>query len=198
VDRTLALTFDDGPEPVWSARVLDALQRADAHATFFLIGRRVLDEPGPTREILASGNELQLHCHRHIRHSELSEAGIEHDTREALAALASVGVRPTRWRTPWGIRTADTLRVARRHRLQLIHWTIDTHDWRGDAPEVMLRRARLRLTTDAVVLMHDGLGPGSQRSTCENTVELIGPLVDAARSEGLEVGPLPAAVGQRR
>ena len=198
VPRTLALTFDDGPEHVWSSRVVHELQLCDAHATFFLIGERVHDAPEQARAIVTSGNEAQLHCHRHIRHSELSEAEIEQDTREALGALATVGVRPTHWRTPWGVRTADTLRVAERHRLQLVHWTIDTHDWRGDTAEAMLTRARSQLAKGGVVLMHDGLGPGSRRATCQNTVELIGPLVDAARSEGLEVTPLSVGAEERR
>jgi len=198
VPRTLTLTFDDGPEHVWSSRVVHELQLCDAHATFFLIGERVHDAPERARAIVTSGNEAQLHCHRHIRHSELSEVEIEQDTREALGALAKVGVRPTHWRTPWGVRTAATLRVARRHRLQLVHWTIDTHDWRGDTAEAMLTRARSQLATGGVVLMHDGLGPGSRRATCQNTVELIGPLVDAARSEGLEVTPLSGGAEERR
>jgi peptidoglycan/xylan/chitin deacetylase (PgdA/CDA1 family) len=197
VRRTLTLTFDDGPEPVWSARVVHELQRRDAHAMFFLVGERVRAMPEQAKAIVASGHEVQLHCHRHVRHSDLSEAEIEADTCEALSALAAVGVRPTHWRTPWGVRTADTLRVAARHRLQLVHWTIDTHDWRGDTAQAMLERARARLPTGGVVLMHDGLGPGSQRDTCENTVELIGPLLDAARSEGLVVGPLPDELGGR-
>jgi peptidoglycan/xylan/chitin deacetylase (PgdA/CDA1 family) len=196
VSRTLTLTFDDGPEPVWSSRVVDELQRRDARATFFLVGERVRETPEQAREIVASGNEVQLHCHRHVRHSDLSETEIEQDTCEALSALAAVGVRPTHWRTPWGVQTADTLRVARRHRLRLVHWTIDTHDWRGDTAQEMLTRARSQLETGGVVLMHDGLGPGSRRDTCENTVQLIGPLVDAVRSEGLVVGPLPGGIGE--
>jgi peptidoglycan/xylan/chitin deacetylase (PgdA/CDA1 family) len=198
VSLTLTLTFDDGPEPVWSTRVAEELQRCSAHATFFLVGERVRQAPDQARAIVASGNEAQLHCHRHIRHSELSEAEIEQDTRKALCALAAVGVRPTSWRTPWGVRTADTLRVARRHRLRLVHWTIDTHDWRGDTAEQMLMQAHSQLATGGVVLMHDGLGPGSRRNGCENTVELIGPLLDAARSEGLELAPVSLGTGARR
>jgi peptidoglycan-N-acetylglucosamine deacetylase len=187
VQPSLTLTFDDGPEPMWSSRVVQELRHCDAQATFFLVGERVRDAPEHARAVVASGNQAQLHCHRHVRHSELSEAEIEQDTREALSALATVGVRPTCWRTPWGIRTADTLRVARRHRLRLVHWTIDTHDWRGDSAEAMFTQARSQLSAGGVVLMHDGLGPGSRRTGAQNTVELIGPLVDAARHVGVAV-----------
>ena len=85
---------------------------------------------------------MQLHAHRHVRHTELDEREIELDTRPALEALASVGVRPTHWRTPWGVRTAATERVAARHGLTLVDWTLDTHDWRGDPASAMFARAR--------------------------------------------------------
>ena len=194
--RTLSLTFDDGPDELWSTRVLEALLDCSAWGTFFVIGERAQAAPELLAAIIETGNEVQLHCHRHIRHTELSELEIERDTGEALAALAELGVRPTYWRTPWGAQTAATIRVAKRHGLALVNWTIDTHDWRGDPAAVMLARARARLVDGGVVLMHDGLGPGALRVGCENTVELLKPLVAAARSAGLEVGPRLAEVGE--
>jgi peptidoglycan-N-acetylglucosamine deacetylase len=112
-------------------------------------------------------------------------------------------VRPTHWRTPWGVRTAATQAVAARHGLTLVDWTLDTHDWRGDLASSMLARASSQLTPGAVVLMHDALGPGALRSGCQNTVELIEPLVIAARARGLRVeaitrGGLPEPHGRDR
>jgi peptidoglycan/xylan/chitin deacetylase (PgdA/CDA1 family) len=190
VPHTLSLTFDDGPDELWSPRVLGTLKRCRAAGTFFLICARVGETPEIARAIIESGSEVQLHCYRHIRHSDLSEIEIERDTHEALAALAQVGIRPSYWRTPWGVQTAATARVAERNRLRLVNWTIDTHDWRGDAAAEMLARACLQLHDGGIVLMHDALGPGALRTGCENTVELLPGLIAAARSAGLEVGPL--------
>jgi peptidoglycan/xylan/chitin deacetylase (PgdA/CDA1 family) len=186
----LSLTFDDGPDPRWTSRVLDALDRCGARATFFMVGVRILAAPAAARAVLAAGHEVQLHCHRHVRHTDLDEAEIERDTRAALAVLAGIGVRPTQWRTPWGVETAASARVARAHGLSLVRWTLDTHDWRGDRPEAMLANARPLLVDGDVVLMHDALGPGALRGDCENTVELVEGLVTAARNEGIGVGPL--------
>ncbi len=187
---TLTLTFDDGPHEDWSARVVDVLRECGARATFFMVGERVREHPALVRTILDSGNQVQLHCHRHIRHTELSEPELEQDTCDGLAALAELGAHPTHWRTPWGVRTAATSRVAARHSLTLVNWTIDTHDWRGDRAATMLARARTQLTGGGVVLMHDALGPGALRTGCANTVDLLAPLIAAARREGLDVGPL--------
>lgn len=186
----LSLTFDDGPEMPWTIRVLDALERLQVRATFFVVGERVLAAPAVARTVIAAGHEVQLHCHRHIRHTDLDELEIERDTRSALAALQAIGVRPTHWRTPWGVQTAATARVAQTHGLTLVRWTFDTHDWRGDPPSRMLAQAQSELGVGGVVLMHDALGPGAMRLGCQNTIALLDDLVEQARSEGLTVGPL--------
>ncbi len=187
---SLSLTFDDGPDKHWTYEVLAALERCGARATFFVLGERVLAAPDTVRDVLRAGHDVQLHGHRHLRHSEHDEREIEHDTQLALAALAGVGVRPTHWRTPWGVRTAATDAVAERHGLTLVGWTLDTHDWRGDLASAMFARARSQLRPGAVVLMHDALGPGALRAGCHGTVELIEPLVIAARASGLRIEPV--------
>jgi len=169
--------------------VLEQLERCRTRATFFALGELVEKTPAVVRAAVEAGHEVQLHGHRHLRHSGLAEEEIELDTRAALGALAEVGVRPTRWRAPWGIVTPASERVAARHRLTLVHWSIDTHDWRGDPALAMLARARGQLAPGALVLMHDGLGPGALRNGCENTVELLAPLIGAARARGLAPAP---------
>ncbi len=169
---------------------MDVLAQLGVGATFFMLGERVQALPRVARMVVEAGYDVQLHAHRHIRHDELTEQEIESDTVQALAALAAVGVRPTWWRTPWGVRTDATDRVAARHGLTLVHWTIETHDWRGDSPSAMLRRAGSQIEQGAIVLMHDALGPGATRLGVQNTVELLAPLVAAARSAGLDAGAL--------
>jgi peptidoglycan-N-acetylglucosamine deacetylase len=188
----LSFTFDDGPEPVWTEQVLSELDRCGVRATFFLIGERVLDHPLLARAILGAGHEVQLHCHRHVRHTELSEAELIEDTRQGLDALVSVEVTPRLWRAPWGVQTHASERVAQRFGLTLVRWSIDTHDWSGISPAQMLAGARPALARGGAVLMHDGLGPGSQRIGAQNTVGLIGPLSAAAKEFGISLQPLRA------
>jgi peptidoglycan/xylan/chitin deacetylase (PgdA/CDA1 family) len=199
VPRSLNLTFDDGPDRVWTRRMTAALRRHDVRGTFFMVGERVLAEPIVACEVLEQGHQIQLHCHRHVRHTELSGSEIERDTWDALAALAEIGVEPTRWRTPWGVVTADSEAVAARLGLRLIGWDHDTHDWRGDSPARMMAALGPRLSLGGSVLMHDGLGPGATRSDCSNTVGLLDPLIEAARTARLLVSTardLDDAAGQ--
>ena len=107
---------------------------------------------------------------------------------ERSSTLARVGVRPSRWRIPWGHLADFTPELAAERELRLVGWTADTHDWRGDSPEQML--SATRLARGGIVLAHDGIGPGARRATAQATAELIAPLVQRARENGLEPGPL--------
>ena len=93
-----------------------------------------------------------------------------------------------------GLITPATEEVAIKRRLRLVGWTADTEDRRGGAPEEMLARIRGRISPGAIVLMHDGVGPGATREGCAATVDLVRPLVVLVRSCGLE----PATVGELR
>lgn len=186
----LSFTFDDGPDETWTPLILEQLERCEATATFFMVGERVLAAPGLARRVLAAGHDVQLHCHRHVRHTELTETELQLDTEQALAALASVGVRPRLWRAPWGVTTEASQHAAERMGLGLVRWSIDTHDWRGDAPQRMLAHARPRLTDRATVLMHDALGPGARRPGCQNTLALLPTLTAAIRAQGLKLASM--------
>jgi len=134
-----------------------------------------------------AGHEVGFHCLDHVRHSECGGAEIAADVREGLAMLASIGVRPTAWRTPWGVVTEATYRVAAEHELEICGWSFDSHDWRGDSRERMLAAlaAEDGLRDGAVVLMHDGIGPGALRAGCAETVALAEALLVAAEARGL-------------
>jgi peptidoglycan/xylan/chitin deacetylase (PgdA/CDA1 family) len=190
----IALTFDDGPDPIWTPRVLDELKREEATATFFVEAPRALASPGLIAAMTAAGHEVGLHCVHHVRHSEREEDEVRAEVEVGLAMLASLGVRPTAWRAPWGDVTELTRRLAGEHGLQLWGWSFDSHDWRGDGCGKMLGalRAAGGLEGGTVALMHDGLGPGARRRDCAETVGLTRELLGAARAAGLRPAPLSA------
>jgi peptidoglycan/xylan/chitin deacetylase (PgdA/CDA1 family) len=190
MSQAVSFTFDDGPDGVWTPRVHAELERLGVHATFFVIGEGALAHPDVLRATVDAGHQVQLHCHRHVRHTQMSERELECDTEQALEALSRAGVQPALWRVPWGISTPASERVARSFGLRLVGWSIDTHDWRGDAPAAMLAAGKADLLAGGSVLMHDALGPGSKRAGCENTVALLERLTVATRELGLALEPL--------
>src|SRR5262249_55187811 len=99
----------------------------------------------------------------------------------------------------WGDLADFTLALAAAHELQVVGWTIDTHDWRGDPADQML--AAISLEAGGIVLAHDGVGSGARRATADTTAELIPPLLERARHQGLTPGrlhfdwPVPLPLG---
>lgn len=171
-------------------RLLDLLASAGATATFFPIAPRAETLPELVRRMLDEGHTVGLHCDEHIRHTERTEAWLEADTRRALGRLRDLGARPVRWRTPWGVTADWTKSVADALDLTLTGWTVDTHDWRGDGAPDMLAATRAQLTGGAIVLAHDGIGPGALRADAAETVAFAELAIDHARGTGLDVAAL--------
>lgn len=169
----MAMTFDDGPDPVWTPRLLDLLRRLGARATFFPIAPRAAAHPRLIARMLEEGHAVGLHCHEHVRHSERDLEWLRSDTRCALTSLAMLGVKPSFWRTPWGDMAHWSPRVAHEHGLRLVGWTADTSDWRGCSSDEMFEDTRELLEEGAIVLAHDGIGPGAMRNGAAETLAYV-------------------------
>jgi peptidoglycan/xylan/chitin deacetylase (PgdA/CDA1 family) len=186
----LNLTFDDGPDPVWTPRLLDLLATLGARATFFPIAARAAENPRIIERIRVEGHSIGLHCDEHVRHSERDMAWLASDTDVALGRLAGLGVRPEFWRTPWGDIAPWSTQIARDRDLRLIGWTTDTGDWRGDPAVEMFEATCARLTEGAIVLAHDGLGPGARRESVEATLEYVALVGEHSHENGLSLEAL--------
>jgi peptidoglycan-N-acetylglucosamine deacetylase len=186
----LALTFDDGPDHVWTPRLLDLLGSAGAHATFFVIAPRAARQPDLIERMSQEGHSVGLHCDVHDRHTSRDIRWGRHDTSLGLSRLRELGASPRLWRTPWGELAWWSGQVAREQNLRLVHWTVDTHDWRGDPAQQMFDSTRERLEDGAIVLAHDGVGPGARRTDAAQTLGFVEQVAVHARADGLELGAL--------
>jgi len=188
--ETLALTFDDGPDVHGTPLVLDALARAGGRATFFVIAPRAAAHPELVARIVGAGHAVGLHCDEHVRHSKRDAEWCAADTRRALQRLHQLGVSPTLWRTPWGDAAPWTGQVAAEHGLRIVGWTVDTHDWRGHSAAGMYAATRPALRPGAVVLAHDGLGPGALRDGVGETADYVNRVAAHGRRHRLELTAL--------
>jgi peptidoglycan/xylan/chitin deacetylase (PgdA/CDA1 family) len=197
VAGTICLTFDDGPNPVWTPRILTALRRRAARATFFVQARRAEKHRDLIEAMVDSGHEVGFHCLDHIRHSQRTAEGVESDVTTGLDILSRLGVKARAWRAPWGVETDATRRLAGERELRLWGWNVDTHDWRGDDVRRMFGalEAQGGLRGGDVILMHDALGPGALRDGCPETVALTELLLATAERAELRTATVSESEG---
>ena len=154
----VAMTIDDGPDPVVTPQVLDILERYAVHATFFCVGDKVARYPDLCREIVRRGHALENHSQHH-RHTFafLGYSGFMRELQAAQDTLAAIaGERPMFFRAPAGLRNPLLDPVLHRLGLQLASWSIRGFDTRiGDAERVKSRLLR-GLRAGAILLLHDG------------------------------------------
>lgn len=174
--------------------MLAALAEVAVEATFFVQGDRLVERPDLARTAVELGHSVQAHCFHHESHHRLSKAQIDADIARLLGAMRSAGLAtPRLWRPPYGdIAPGRSHAVAARHGLQLVTWTVETCDWaRNSAAEILSEllaeeRPAARLEPDAVVLMHDSVGP--------HTAELVRLVAGEVRSRGWGLGSIGDAV----
>ncbi len=156
-DKTLYLTFDDGPDADYTTTLLDLLQAHQVHATFFLIGRKVEQRPELVRRMLAEGHRIGNHSYSHPDFARLSlaekMAEIDH-TDQLLAGFD--GIRHHGMRPPRGAFSAAlTLRFARQRRT-LMYWSYDSLDYQRRPPAELIELMRRKPPSAGdIVLMHD-------------------------------------------
>jgi peptidoglycan/xylan/chitin deacetylase (PgdA/CDA1 family) len=150
--RAVALSFDGGPTG-YTPRVLAALRRYHAHATFFLLGRFIPAHAELVRRERKDGNELANHSYTHPHLPSFAQ--LAHTS--ALIRRAS-GFTPCLFRAPYGETNARLIADAWRLRMSTIQWDVDTLDSLGAGPRTVYRRATALARPGSIILMHDGDG----------------------------------------
>jgi len=176
----LALTFDDGPNPAWTPRLLEILAEHGVHATFFMVGKFVRAEPALVQQIAAAGHLLGNHSWNHPNLARTRAAQVRDQLQRTSDILQQTTGKPVRFfRPPYGARRPVVLRIARELGLTPVTWNAMTDDWAEPSADRIAaslgvktdRNHRRGLATN--IVLHDGghRGLGANR----------GPSVDAAK-----------------
>ncbi|MGA2339890.1 MAG: glycosyltransferase [Terracidiphilus sp.] len=201
----IALSFDDGPDPKWTPKILDILRQKHATGTFMLIGAEASDNIGLMQRIVREGNEIGNHTWTHPDISEIPPGRLDLEVNLTERLFESkLGVQPLYFRPPYDIdeepetddQAAPVWRI-QQDGYTIIGSKIDTSDWnehpRKSTAEIIASVLAQLQTMKAkpqfrgsIVLMHDGGGDRSQ------TVAALGPLIDALRARGYTVVPVSA------
>jgi peptidoglycan/xylan/chitin deacetylase (PgdA/CDA1 family) len=192
----VALTFDDGPTPGATDRVLDVLGELNVKAAFFLIGRNVEREPELARRIFAEGHVVGNHTYDHSRWSAMGTTRFwrEQIEKTDVAIEQALGRRPLLFRPPIGHKTPHTMSAARIGGHRVVTWTVRGWDGVPTTAGRIIEHVVPRCKPGGIVVLHDGVEPGRTRDASA-TIDAIKPLVAAIREKGLELARLDELTG---
>ncbi|MEU3334074.1 bifunctional polysaccharide deacetylase/glycosyltransferase family 2 protein [Streptomyces sp. NPDC002144] len=185
-DKTIALTFDDGPNPTWTPQVLAILRKYDVPGTFFLVGSMVSRYPGIVKTMVQQGNEVGIHTFTHVDLSYQSTARVNREmTQTQLALAGAAGITTTLFRAPYSSETdaIDNYSWPVYQRLGKDGYTsvfvdTDSDDWKKPGVSKIVQWATPKSGKGAAVLMHDAGGDRSQ------TVKALPEYIEKMKAKG--------------
>ncbi len=184
-EKLIALTFDDGPDDVYTPAVLDVLQQKQVRATFFLIGNRVEKYPEVTRRIVEEGHLIGNHTYTHPNTGKPLGEQLRTELERTEAALAVFGVSPSYlFRPPYGALTAPAALEVANMGYRLALWSVDSLDWRGLTKEEVLNNVLPHIAPGRVILQHSAGGPGEDLS---GSVLALPEIIDHLKQQGYTV-----------
>jgi peptidoglycan/xylan/chitin deacetylase (PgdA/CDA1 family) len=174
--KEIALTFDDGPHPPFTQRLLALLKQLNVKATFFLVGKKVDKAPDVVSLIVREGHEVANHTYHHMNLDKMTQAEAATEIRLGNEAIRrACGKTPVVFRPPGGHHLTHVLRAAGDMHMTVILWTDDPADFANPGADVIVARVLDQVGSGSDILLHDGV---------EQTLEMLPDLVARLRQAG--------------
>ncbi len=187
--RTVAITFDDGPFPIYTTLLLDTLDRLGVKATFFLVGEQVQQYPYFAQAIVRGGHEVGNHTFHHANLTRLPAAQVFEEIAHAQEAIAGVtGQAPRYFRPPGGNFNGTVLRTARDLGLTTVFWTANSGDYTGLEPQALEAKVLAHVSNGGIMLFHQGM---------ENTLRILPQMTEVLRRRGFTITTVSGLVAHR-
>jgi peptidoglycan/xylan/chitin deacetylase (PgdA/CDA1 family) len=185
----IALTFDDGPSPQYTPKILQLLTRYHAHATFFVLGTEVTHFPNLARDIIKQGSVIANHGYDHVNFVHLGVVGTARDAEKLTALLNKEHIAQVPfYRPPYGLSNRKLVAYMSKRGYTVTLWSIDTRDWAMPGASFITRRVLNEAAPGAIVLMHDSGGNRTQ------TIEALAAILPVLEAEGYQLVTLPQYV----
>lgn len=172
----VALTFDDGPSPELTPRLLDILRYHGVRATFFVVGKNAAQYPDIVKRIVAEGHEIANHSYTHVALTTVGEDRLREEVCGTSDTIERItGRRPTSMRPPYGANNARVQSFLLSQGMDMVLWSVDPLDWKRPGPEVVTRRLVEGAKPGAILLAHD-IHPG--------TIDAIAGTIEQLKAKG--------------
>src|SRR5216117_1919517 len=199
-EHQVAITFDDGPDPRWTPKILDILKAANVKATFFVVGVNAERYPALVRRIVNEGHEIGNHTYYHPNLALCWPEHIRLELNATQLLLETItGRATTLFRPPYAADTGPTnlseltpLKIAEDLNYLVVLENIDPQDWAKPGADIILRRIKQQRHDGSVILLHDAGGDRSQ------TVEALPRILDWLHTRGDSIVPLSTLLGTTR
>jgi len=189
--KKVALTFDDGPNPTWTPKVLDILKEQRVKATFFVLGVCAKAHPALVLRAVQEGHEIGLHSYGHANMAHRGRSSVLSDLERNKKALPeAVRALPAWYRPPYGAFNTGLIRAVTDQGYSVALWSIDPRDWRKPGSTYIYRHILGHIHNGAVILLHDG---GGNRA---GTVAALDRLIPALREKGYQMVRLSELTGR--
>lgn len=183
--KEIALTFDDGPHPVFTPQILTILRSHNIRATFFVSGCRIEKYQDIIKDILADGHQIANHSYYHKNFIFRSTTSMKKDLLKTDRLLRKYGVEGNiPFRPPYGRFDLNTLLLIRKLKKQMILWNVSTKDYRAVSKEQILTRIFRRLKPGSIILMHDGGKKKEKEVDRSFTVQALQEALPQLKNEG--------------
>ena len=161
-NRQIALTFDDGPHPVYTARILDILKKYNIKATFFMIGENVINYTDIALRVKEDGHEIGNHTSKHLSARKSSQKELEKDMLECSEIINNMlDYKTSLMRPPEGFLVDSVINACNRLGCSIILWNVDTRDWAHTSSDNILKNVMQNTDSGDIILMHDYISHGS-------------------------------------
>lgn len=171
----MALTFDDGPDSLYTGYILDVLKEKNVKATFFVLGSNVKNNPDLLKRIREEGHEIANHGYSH---SYTPSKFVQELIRTDEVLYETLKERTAFYRPPGGVVSNSVLAGVKEQGHVLTLWSIDSKDWQNPGPARIVQNVVKNSFPGGIVLLHDG---GEKR---EQTIQALGPIIDQLREQG--------------
>ncbi|MEG4227317.1 polysaccharide deacetylase family protein [Microcoleus sp. N9_B2] len=182
--KVIALTFDDGPSPE-TLKILEVLQKHNAVATFFFLGRNLREYPEIAKKVVQAGNAIGNHTWHHFYHNVTEKTASNEIDYTGIHIYRSTGAKSLLFRPPGGRLNNGFADYAKKKNHVVVMWSIDTKDFLQPPAAAITRTVLSQATSGAIVLLHDGGGDRQQ------TVEAVSAIIPKLKQQGYRFVTIP-------